>query len=83
MTRHWKKIQICLNVRLFLIKKYCIVLNIGNKLNKQMCVATLLWESEVVFMVNLLQFLIIGFIISITINITLLTVIYIICTNKE
>ena len=48
-----------------------------------MCVATLLhslllWESEVVFMVEFLLFLIIGFMISATINVALLTVIYII-----
>jgi|GEM_PF-481641 len=42
-----------------------------------------LWESEVVFMVNFLLFLIIGFMISLTINIALLTVIFIMWTNKE
>ena len=42
-----------------------------------------LWESEVVFMVNFLLFLIIGFMISLTINVALLAVIYIIVTNKE
>ena len=40
-------------------------------------------DSEVVFMVEFLLFLIIGFMISITINVALLTVIYIIWTNKE
>ena len=34
-------------------------------------------------MVNFLLFLIIGFMISVTINVALLTVIYILCTNKE
>ena len=43
----------------------------------------LLWESEVVFMVDFLLFLILGFMISLTINIALLTVIYIMWTNKE
>ena len=43
----------------------------------------LLWESEVVFMVDFLLFLILGFMISITINVALLTVIYIMWTNKE
>ena len=59
----------------------------GNE-NKQMWFATVhsrvnLWESEVVFMVNFLLFLIIGFMISLTINIALLTVIFIMWTNKE
>lgn len=40
-------------------------------------------DSEVVFMVEFLLFLIIGFMISITINVALLTVIYILWTNKE
>jgi len=40
-------------------------------------------DSEVVFMVEFLLFLIIGFMISATINVALLTVIYIIWTNKE
>ena len=34
-------------------------------------------------MVESLQFLIIGFMISVTINVALLTVIYILWTNKE
>lgn len=42
-----------------------------------------LWESEVVFMVDFLLFLIIGFMISVTINVALLTVIFIMWTNKE
>ena len=42
-----------------------------------------LWESEVVFMVDFLLFLIIGFMISITINVALLSVIYIILSNKQ
>lgn len=42
-----------------------------------------LWESEVVFMVDFLLFLIIGFMITLTINIALLTVIFIMWTNKE
>ena len=56
--------------------------------NKQMWFATVhsrvnLWESEVVFMVDFLLFLIIGFMISLTINVALLTVIFIMWTNKE
>ena len=59
----------------------------GNE-NKQMWFATVhnrvnLWESEVVFMVDFLLFLIIGFMITLTINIALLTVIFIMWTNKE
>ena len=59
----------------------------GNE-NKQMWFATVhsrvnLWESEVVFMVDFLLFLIIGFMISLTINVSLLTVIFIMWTNKE
>ena len=59
----------------------------GNE-NKQMWFATVLssvnlWESEVVFMVDFLLFLIIGFMISLTINVALLTVIFIMWTNKE
>ena len=42
-----------------------------------------LWESEVVFMVDFLLFLIIGFMITLTINIALFTVIFIMWTNKE
>ena len=42
----------------------------------------LLWESEVVFM-EFILFLIYGLMISTTLNITLLTVIYIMCANKE
>ena len=42
-----------------------------------------LWESEVVFMVDFLLFLIIGFMISVTINVALLTIIFVIWTNKE
>ena len=42
-----------------------------------------LWESEVVFMVDFLLFLIIGCMISIAINVALLTVIFIMWTNKE
>ena len=42
----------------------------------------LLWESEVVFM-GFILFLIYGLMISATLNITLLTIIYIIWTNKE
>ena len=42
-----------------------------------------LWESEVVFMVEFLLFLTIGFMLSITINVALLTVIFIMWTNKE
>ena len=42
-----------------------------------------LWESEAVFMVDFLLFLIIGFMITLTINIALLTVIFIMWTNKE
>ena len=46
-----------------------------------------LWESEVVFMVDFLLFLIIGFMISITINVTLLAIIHSQCVqsiiNKE
>ena len=42
----------------------------------------LLWESEVVFM-GFILFLIYGLMISTTLNITLLTVIYIMWTNKE
>ena len=59
----------------------------GNE-NKQMWFATVhsrvnLWESEVVFMVDFLLFLIIGFMISLTINVSLFTVIFIMWTNKE
>lgn len=42
-----------------------------------------LWENEVVFMVDFLLFLIIGFMISVTINVALLTIIFVIWTNKE
>ena len=42
-----------------------------------------LWESEVVFMVDFLLFLIIGFMITATINVALLTIIFVIWTNKE
>ena len=42
-----------------------------------------LWESEVVFMADFLLFLIIGFMISVTINVALLTIIFVIWTNKE
>jgi len=41
-----------------------------------------LWESEVMFM-EFILFLIYGLMISTTLNITLLTIIYIIWTNKE
>ena len=66
---------------------YVILTDIGNE-NKQMWFATVhsrvqLWESEVVFMVDFLLFLIIGFMISIAINVALLTVIFIMWTNKE
>ena len=66
---------------------YVILTDIGNE-NKQMWFATVhnrvnLWESEVVFMVDFLLFLIIGFMITLTINIALLTVIFIMWTNKE
>ena len=40
-------------------------------------------DSGVVFMVEFLLFLILGFMISATINVALLTVIYIIWINKE
>ena len=61
-------------------------INIGNKLISR-CVLSLyyigyLWESEVMFM-EFILFLIYGFMISTTLNITLLTIIYIIWTNKE
>ena len=42
-----------------------------------------LWESEVVFMIEFLMFLIIGLMISTTINVALLTIIFIQWTNKE
>ena len=66
---------------------YVILTDIGNE-NKQMWFATVhnrvqLWESEVVFMLKFLLILIIGFMISITINVALLTVIFIMWTNKE
>lgn len=65
---------------------YAILSNIGNE-NKQMCVATLLhsfllWESEVVFM-EFILFLIYALGFSLTINVALLAIIYIIWTNKE
>ena len=74
-------------VRLFFKEKYYNIIVIGNE-NKQMWFATVhnrvqLWESEVVFMVDFLSFLIIGFMISVTINVALLTVIFIMWTNKE
>ena len=72
---------------MFFQEKCCNIIYIGNE-NKQMWFATVhsrvqLWESEVVFMVDFLSFLIIGFMISITINVALLTVIFIMWTNKE
>ena len=72
---------------MFLKEKYYNIIDIGNE-NKQMWFATVhnrvqLWESEVVFMVDFLLFLIIGFMISITINVALLSVIYIILSNKQ
>lgn len=42
-----------------------------------------LWESEVVFMIEFLMFLIIGLMISTTINVALLAIIFIQWTNKE
>jgi len=42
-----------------------------------------LWESEVVFMIDFLMLLITGLMISSTINVALLTVIFIMWTNKE
>ena len=61
-------------------------INIGNELISR-CVLSLyyigyLWESEVMFM-EFILFLIYGLMISTTLNITLLTIIYIIWTNKE
>jgi len=72
---------------LFLSKICSILFNIGNENKADVSVATLqdslLSESEVVFMVNFLLFLIIGLMTSTTVNVALLTVIYILWTNKE
>ena len=71
---------------MFFSKIYSIVLNVGNE-NKQMCVLPLIprfiERLEVVFMVEFLLFLIIGFMFSVTINVALLSIIYIILSNKE
>ena len=68
-------------------KKYYIVLDIGSE-NKQMWVLPLIPRAyrEIgggVYMLDFLIFLIIGFMISITINVALLSVIYIILSNKQ
>ena len=60
----------------------------GARVKADVCVATkldnfMLSESEVVFMVDILAFLYIGFMISTTLNVALLTLLYILLTNKE
>ena len=60
----------------------------GARVKADVCVATkldnfMLSESEVVFMVDILAFLYIGFMFSLTLNVALLTLLYILLTNKE
>jgi len=70
-------------VRLYFYKKYSIVINDRNEISS--CVATLpdslLSESEVVFM-SFILFLIIALMASLTINVALLTIIYIQFVNR-
>ena len=75
-------------VRLFLKEKYYNIIGIGNEIKADVGVtfnsSTIVERLEVVFiMLDFLIFLIIGFMISITINVALLSVIYIILSNKQ
>ena len=75
-----------LNVRLYFIRKCSIVSNIGNKESRCECVpSTLIANQELggEAMVEIILFLVIGFMISLTTNLALLCVIYIQWVNNQ
>jgi len=74
-------------IRLIFIVQYARLLFKEMRISRCECVtfnsSTFVERLEVMFMVEFLAFLIIGFMISIAVNITLLDIIYIILSNKE
>ena len=72
---------------LFFIEKYYIVLNRENEIADMLRLPLSILDTSRarrwLFMVKFLLFLILGFLFSITINVALLCIIYIMWTNKQ